>query len=95
MERKVIIIAGPTCSSKTDLGIILAEKINGQIISADSRQFYKFMNIGTAKTKEEDLKKIKHFLIDFLEPDEYFNASMFEEKSLKIIDDIFRNKKRV
>jgi tRNA dimethylallyltransferase len=93
LERKVIVISGPTCSGKTDLGIILAEKINGQIISADSRQFYKYLNIGTAKPKESDLKKIKHFLIDFLEPDEYFNSSMFEEKSLRIIDDIFRNKK--
>ena len=93
MERTVIVIAGPTCSGKTSLSLLLADKLNSEIISADSRQFYKYLNIGTAKPEPEVLQKTKHHFIDILEPDEYFNASMFEKQSLAIIENLFTNHK--
>jgi tRNA dimethylallyltransferase len=89
VERKVIVIAGPTCSGKTSLSLLLAEKLNSEIISADSRQFYKFLNIGTAKPDAVVLQKTKHHFINILEPDEYFNASMFEKQALSIIENLF------
>lgn len=89
MERIVIVIAGPTCSGKTDVAISLAQKINGEIISADSRQVYKHLTIGTAKPSLEQLKQIKHHFIDELEPDVEFNASKFEIEAVEIIRKIF------
>lgn len=88
MERKVIVIAGPTCSGKTALSIRLAEKLSTEIISADSRQFFKKLNIGTAKPDDITLSKVKHHFIDILEPDEYFNVSIFEKESLTIINSL-------
>ena len=85
MERKVIVLAGPTCSGKTTLSILLAAKLHTEIISADSRQFYKYLDIGTAKPDKHILKKVKHHFIDILEPDEYFNVSLFEKQALDII----------
>lgn len=89
MERKVICIVGPTCSGKTSLGILLAEKLNGEIISADSRQIYKYLNIGTAKPSKKELKIVKHYFINELYPDEDFNVSKFEWEALKIIQEAF------
>lgn len=93
MERKVIVIAGPTCSGKTSLSLMLAEKFGTEIISADSRQFYKYLDIGTAKPDAAVLQKTKHHFINILEPDEYFNASMFEKQSLSIIENLFAQNK--
>ena len=93
MERKVIVLAGPTCSGKTTLGALLAEKLHTEIISADSRQFYKYLDIGTAKPDEQVLKTVKHHFINILEPDEYFNVSLFEKQALKIIDGLFGSNK--
>lgn len=89
MERKVITIVGPTCSGKTDLAIELAIKLKSEIISADSRQIYKYLNIGTAKPTTNQLKKVKHYFIDELNLDIEFNVSKFEIEALKIIDKIF------
>lgn len=93
MEPKVIVIVGPTCSGKTDLSLILAEKLNTEIISADSRQIYKYLNIGTAKPGTKILKKIKHHFIDILNPDDDYNVSKFENDSLKIIERLLSGKK--
>ena len=93
MERKVIVLAGPTCSGKTTLSILLADKLDTEIISADSRQFYKYLDIGTAKPDEQILKKVKHHFIDILEPDEYFNVSLFEKRALNIIDELLDKNK--
>jgi tRNA dimethylallyltransferase len=92
-NRKVILIVGPTSSGKTDLSLILASKLNTEIISADSRQVYKYLNIGTAKPSTEDRKKVKHHFIDSLEPDEDFNVSIFENESLKVIEKLLRKNK--
>ncbi len=86
MERSVIVIVGPTCSGKTNLAIKLAQHYNSEIISADSRQFYKYLDIGTAKPTDRQLKKVKHHFINFLEPDEEYNVSKFEMDAEKIIN---------
>ena len=93
MERRIIVIVGPTCSGKTSLGILLAEKLSSEIISADSRQIYKYLNIGTAKPSEEDLKNVKHHFIDLLEPDKGYNVSKFEHDSLKICKQLLNKNK--
>ena len=85
MGKKVIIIVGPTCSGKTRLSLILAEKLKSEIISADSRQVYKYLTIGTAKPNSDELKRIKHYFIDELEPDEEFNADIFSKRAKEII----------
>lgn len=91
--EKVIVIVGPTCSGKTKLSLLLAKLLNVEIISADSRQIYKKMNIGTAKPSFEDLSNVKHYFIDELEPDEDFNASKFEQKADEIIKKILLGNK--
>jgi tRNA dimethylallyltransferase len=85
LEPKVIVIVGPTCSGKTSLAILLAERLNSEIISADSRQIYKYLNIGTAKPGKEQLEKIRHHFIGILEPDESYNVSRFEIDALNLI----------
>lgn len=89
MERTVIVIPGPTCSGKSSLGFLLAKKLNSEIISADSRQIYKYLNIGTAKPDAKILSEIKHHFVDELEPTELFNVSKFEKSSLEIFEKLF------
>lgn len=93
MERKVIVIAGPTCSGKTKVGINTAQQIKSEIISADSRQLYKLLDIGTAKPSENELKKVRHHFINFLEPDTYYNVSTFEDEALAVIDQLHQQNK--
>lgn len=85
MERKVIVITGPTCSGKTALSLKLAETLKTEIISADSRQVYKYLDIGTAKPSPDELTAVKHHFIDSLTPDQDFNVSKFEQDALNII----------
>lgn len=85
-EKKVIVIIGPTCSGKTYLSLKLAKLIPAEIISADSRQFYKFLDIGTAKPINEELKKVHHHLIDFLDPAANYDVSIFEKDAELIIE---------
>ena len=93
MGKRVIVIVGPTCSGKTYFSIRLAKIINGQIISADSRQIYKKLNIGTAKPTPSELKKVKHYFINILEPDEDYNANDFSDEAEKVIDIINKQNK--
>lgn len=93
MERVVVTIIGPTCSGKTSLSLMLAEELKTEIISADSRQIFKYLSIGTAKPTKEETDKIKHHFIDCLEPDVNYNISKFEIDGLKIIEELFKNKK--
>jgi len=86
--EEVIVIVGPTCSGKTKLSLLLAEKINAEIISADSRQVFKYLDIGTAKPESSVLNKIKHYFIDELNPDDNFNVSIFADQSERIIQSI-------
>lgn len=93
MERIVIVIVGPTCSGKTNLSLKLAELIPSEIISADSRQIYKYLNIGTAKPIKIQLGIVAHHLIDILDPSENYDASLFEKDAEKVIEEIFNKDK--
>jgi len=87
MKNKVPIIVGPTAVGKTALSILLAQKLNSEIISADSRQIFKYMDIGTAKVERDLQQKIPHHFIDILEPDAYYSAGMFAKAArLKIYE---------
>ena len=77
VKDPLVILTGPTAVGKTALSIKLAQKIGGEIISADSMQVYRDMNIGSAKIKEEEMQGIPHHLIDVLSPDEEFNVYTF------------------
>ena len=84
----LILIIGPTAVGKTELAIQLAEKMNGEIISADSRLFYRGMDIGTAKPSNKELARVPHYLIDIVNPDETLSLAVFQEKAKEIIADI-------
>lgn len=91
--ENVIVIFGPTASGKTSLSIELAKELNGEIISADSMQVYKHMNIGTAKPDEEERQGINHYLIDEIELDQEFNVTKFQELAYKYIELILKKGK--
>ncbi|MCB0751209.1 MAG: tRNA (adenosine(37)-N6)-dimethylallyltransferase MiaA, partial [Ignavibacteriae bacterium] len=93
MELKVIVIVGPTCSGKTSTGINLAQQLNSEIISADSRQIYKYLNIGTAKPTESQLRLVNHHCVDLLELTEEYNVSKFEKESLLVIGKLHKTSK--
>ena len=93
MKPKVIVIVGPTASGKTALSIEVAKRIDGEIISCDSMQIYKDMDIGTAKVTKEEMQGIKHYLIDFVSPEERYSVSNFKNDSEKAIEKILKNKK--
>lgn len=93
MKNKLIIITGPTAVGKTSLSIDLAKKINGEIISADSIQVYKYMNIGSAKVLPSEMDGIKHHLIDILNPDEEFNVHTFQQMAKQCICEIYKKGK--
>ncbi len=92
-KPKVIVICGPTASGKTALSIELAKKINGQIVSSDSMQIYKDMNIGTAKPTKEEMQGIKHYLLDFVSPDERYSVADYKKDAKKAIKEIIENGK--
>jgi tRNA dimethylallyltransferase len=89
----LVLIVGPTAVGKTELAIQLAERLNGEIISADSRLFYRGMDIGTAKPSREELARIPHYLIDIVEPDETLSLAVFQQKAKDIIADIHAHAK--
>lgn len=89
MKSTLITISGPTACGKTAVSVELAKIINGEIISADSMQVYKYMNIGTAKVTEEEKQGIKHYLIDDLYPDEEFSIAVFQRMAKKALSEIY------
>ncbi len=93
MKEKVIVICGPTASGKTALSIELAKKINGEIISADSMQIYKDMNIGTAKPTEEEKQGIEHYLLDFVSPEERYSVAQYKQDAKNAIREIIKKGK--
>ncbi len=88
-NRIILVVTGPTASGKTKISLELAKDLNIEIISADSRQIFKHINIGTAKPTKDELSIVPHHLIDCLELDEYFSAGMFEKEAEEIISEIF------
>ena len=93
MKKPLIILTGPTAVGKTELSVKLAKAINGEIISADSIQVYKYMDIGSAKVTQEEMDGVKHYLIDELDPAEEFNIFYFKEKAKKYMDEILQKGK--
>jgi tRNA dimethylallyltransferase len=88
----LVILGGPTGIGKTSTGIQLAKHFNTEIISADSRQFYKELSIGTAVPTEDELNQVKHYFIHNLSVDTYYNASQFETDALKLLKKLFEHK---
>ena len=94
-KPKVIVICGPTASGKTALSIELAKKIDGEIISSDSMQIYTDMNIGTAKPTIEEMQGIKHYMLDFVKPDERYSVADFKNMCYDKISEISKRNKNV
>ena len=92
-KQKVIVICGPTASGKTKLSIEIAKKINGEIVSADSMQIYKEMDIGTAKPTIEEMQGIKHYLLDFVSPDKRYSVADYKKDAINTIDEIIEKNK--
>lgn len=92
-EKPLIAVLGPTASGKTALSVEIARQFNGEVISADSRQIYKYMDIGTAKIAPHEMKGIKHHLLDVADPAEEFTLSDFKRHALKAINEIYTRKK--
>ncbi|MCY4351846.1 MAG: tRNA (adenosine(37)-N6)-dimethylallyltransferase MiaA [Gemmatimonadetes bacterium] len=86
--RDILVITGPTASGKTAVGIELAQRLNGEIVSADARQIYRLMDIGTAKPTAEERAAARHHLIDFVNPDKDYSAGQFAEDASVVIQDI-------
>ena len=91
--KKVIAIVGPTASGKTAYAVDLAHKINGEIISADSRLVYKGFDIGTAKPTKDEMEGIQHYMIDIVEPEYDYTAGLYVKEARKTIDDICKRGK--
>ena len=85
--KKLIVILGPTASGKSSLAVKLAKKHGGFIISADSRQIYKGMNIGTGKITKKEMKGIPHYLLDIIKPSQKFSLAQYQKKVFQVIDD--------
>src|SRR5512134_1484060 len=89
----LFLLVGPTAVGKTEIAIQLAERLNGEIVSADSRLFYRGMDIGTAKPTPEEQARVPHHLIDIADPDQILSLAVFQQKARETIADIHtRNK---
>ncbi len=93
MNKPLIILTGPTAAGKTKLSIALAKAINGEIISADSMQVYKHMDIGSAKIQPEEMQGVRHYLVDILEPTQDFNIVLFQKYAGQAITEIYEKGK--
>lgn len=93
MKKPLIVLAGPTAVGKTELSVTLAKRIHGSVISADSMQVYRHMDIGSAKIRQEEMQGIPHYLIDELEPDEEFHVVRFQEYAKRYLEEIYAEKR--
>lgn len=89
MKKPLIVLTGPTAVGKTSLSISLAKAVNGEIISADSMQVYKGMDIGSAKIRKEEVQGVTHYLVDILEPEEEFHIVKFQELAKAALEEIY------
>lgn len=88
MGGLAVVITGPTASGKTDVGVRVARELDGEIISADSRQLYRHLDIGTAKPSPAELQAVPHHFISILEPSEEYNVSRFEREAMRVMEEI-------
>ncbi len=93
MQRKLIAIVGPNASGKTGLSIKLAKKFNGEIVSADSRQVYRGMDIGTGKVTQKETQGVPHYLLDVASPKSRFTVAQYQKMAKRAIDKIFKKSK--
>ena len=93
MERKIIVICGPTAVGKTEYAIETALKVNGEIVSCDSMQLYKYMDIGSAKPTAEEQARVRHYLVDEIDPAQAFSAAKYQALAKKAIEEIFAKEK--
>ncbi|MBD7911540.1 MULTISPECIES: tRNA (adenosine(37)-N6)-dimethylallyltransferase MiaA [Clostridium] len=93
MKKKLLILAGPTGVGKTELSIELAKRLNGEIISADSMQIYKYMDIGSAKITREEMDGVPHHMIDIVDPSESFSVSEYKDRGSDALEEIIANNK--
>lgn len=93
MKKPIIILTGPTAVGKTKASIALAKAVNGEIISADSMQVYRYMDIGSAKIMPDEMEGIMHYLVDVLEPDEEFHVVKFQQMAKKAMNEIYEKGK--
>lgn len=91
MKKPLIILTGPTAVGKTKLSVLLASAVNGEIISADSMQVYKYMNIGSAKIRPDEMGGIPHYLVDVLDPRDDFNVVRFQQMAKQALETIYQN----
>lgn len=87
--RKIIVVAGPTAVGKTEYAIKIAQEFNGEIVSCDSMQLYKYMDIGSAKPTKEEQDQVKHYLVDEIDPKEKFSVAVYEKLAKQAIEKIF------
>lgn len=90
-KKKLVVLTGPTAVGKTELSIELAKEIGGEIISADSMQVYKYMDIGSAKITKEEMQGVPHYLVDILDPKEEFNVFLFQKLAKEAMKQIYTN----
>jgi len=95
MKPKLVIILGPTAVGKTELALALAETINAEVINADSQQIYRYLDIGTGKPSKAERERVRHHLIDVINPDEDFNAALYRQLANATIEDIHERGARV
>lgn len=93
MKKPIVVLTGPTAVGKTELSIQLAKVIGGEIISADSMQVYKYMDVGSAKTTPEEMDGVRHYLVDELEPFDEFHVVKFQEYAQKYLNEIYAHGK--
>ena len=93
MPPKILVIVGPTASGKTRMAVELAQRHNGEVISADSMQIYRTMDIGTAKPTKEEMGGIPHHMIDVADPEEDFSVARYVEMSARCVDDVLERGK--
>lgn len=94
MEKpRILVILGPTASGKSDIAVALAKKLNGEVVSADSRQIYKGLDIGTGKITKKEMGGVPHYLLDVASPVKYFSVTEFQVKAYKAIDNILKRGK--
>lgn len=93
MKQPILVLTGPTAVGKTETSVQLAKAVNGEIISADSMQVYRHMDIGTAKIRQEEMRGIPHYLVDEFEPNEEFNVMIFQKRVKEYLKDIYERHK--
>lgn len=92
-KKNIIVVVGPTASGKSDIAVALAKKFNGEVISADSRQVYKGMNLGTGKITKSEMKGVPHYILDIISPTRTYSAERFQKDGRKAIEHIEKKKK--